>query len=180
MTASITKIGKFNKTGKDLLGSGYGQLEKNMQALSLGNGVWRAVLAYDFAVDGALAAVSGSKNLRIAGTNETFYLPIGAQILTAYVKVDTTFTSATDAATVGLGIPTDDVAGIKAATAISAAGDYWDASGKVKATIQDGTAAAASEITTAERAVVIINTHATEATTAGALKLVIHYVDLAA
>lgn len=178
MTATITKIGKFNKTGKDLLGSGYGELEKNVQALSIGNGSWRAVLEYSFDKDGALAGTTGSANLRINGTDEVFYLPTGAQVTKAEYLVTETFTSATDAATIGLGIPTDDVAGIVAATAISGGGNIWDAGAKLKGTIQTGLIATHSEATTAERPIVITNTQA-EATTAGALRLVIEYVDLA-
>lgn len=178
MTATITKIQKFNKTGKDLLGSGYGELEKNVQALSIGNGVWTAVLEYDFDKDGALAGTTGSFDFRVAGTDEVFTLPVGAQIRKAEYLVTETFTSATDASTIGIGIPTDDAAGIVAATAISGGGNIWDAGAKMKACIQTGVLATYSEVTTAERAIVLTNTQA-EATTAGKLKLVIEYVDLA-
>lgn len=175
---SITKIGKFNKTGKDLLGSGYGELEKNVQARSIGNGSWTAVLEYSKAKDGVIAGTSGSFAFRIAGTDEVFTLPLSAQITKAEYLVTETFTSATDAAVLAIGIPTDDVAGIVAGLAISNASNIWDAGTKLKAGIQTGVLATYSEVTTAERTIVLTNTNA-EATTAGALKLVIDYVDLA-
>lgn len=178
MTATITKLQPFKKTGKDLQGSGYGELEKNTAARSLGNGAYQVVLKYNFATDGAIAHNGGSVNLKDLNGN-VFYLPVGAQITKALCKIDTTFTSATDAATLALSILTDDAAGIKAAVDISDASNYWDASGKVKACIQDGTAGNASEITTAERAISIVNSDADETTTAGALTLIVDYLDLA-
>lgn len=129
-------------------------------------------LEYDFAVDGAIPATSGKVPLRIAGTDEQFILPAGFQIAAAFYRVATTFTSATDAATIGLGLYAvdgtgdDDAAGIVAAIAISNAANPWDATAKVTATIQTGTAANASEETTEDQYVSIINTNA-EVTTAG-------------
>lgn len=178
MTATITKIQSFKKTGKDLLGSGYGEVENNTAARSLGNGAYQVVLKYNFATDGAIAVSGGAVSLKDLNGN-AFVLPTGAQVTKVLTKIDATFTSATDAATLALSILVDDVAGIKAALAISDASNYWDASGKVKACIQDGTAANASEITTAERAISIVNSNGSEATTAGALTLVVDYLDLA-
>lgn len=130
-------------------------------------------LEYDFAIDGAIAATSGKVPLRIAGTDEQFILPAGFQITTAFYRVATTFTSApTDAAAIGLGLYAvdgsgdDDAAGIVAALAISNGSNIWDATAKVVATIQTGTAGNASEETTEDQYVSIINT-AAEATTAG-------------
>lgn len=131
-------------------------------------------LVYDFAVDGAIPATSGKIPLRIAGTDEQFILPRGFQITTAFYRVTTTFTSATDAAAIGLGLYAvdgsgdDDAAGIVAATAISNVANPWDATAKVTATIQTGTANNASEVTTEDQYVSIINT-AAEITTAGRL-----------
>ena len=129
-------------------------------------------LEYDFAVDGAIPATSGKVPLRIAGTDEHFILPAGFQITTAFYRAATTFTSSSDAATIGLGLYAvdgtgdDDAAGIVAAIAISNAANAWDATAKVTATIQTGTAANASEETTEDQYVSIINTNA-EVTTAG-------------
>lgn len=80
-----------------------------------------------------------------------FVVPDNTRVWDGYYEVVTTFTSATDAATISLGIPSDDVAGIKAATAISV-GTTWDAAAPV-AIIQVGTIAAISEKTTAARTI---------------------------
>lgn len=104
---------------------------------------------------------------------KTFKLPDNARIVRSYYEVQTTFTSATDAATISLGVPTDDVAGIKAAVAISNGANAWDA-GLVEG-IQTGTMATAGEKTTsATRTVQAIV--AVEALTAGKFALVIEYV----
>lgn len=104
---------------------------------------------------------------------KTFRLPLNARVTRAYYEVQTTFTSATDAATISLGVPTDDVAGIKAAVAISNGANAWDA-GLVEG-IQTGTVANAGEKTTsATRSIQAIV--AVEALTAGKFALVIEYV----
>jgi len=179
---TITKTGAYNKLGNlggNLISGSYGEIEKNTMIRSLGNGKYGVMLEYQFAVDGALAANGGIKSLRVAGTPTVFQLPLGAQIMRADLKVDKTFTSATDAATLTLEIPTDDVAGIVAAIAISNAANTWDAAGKVKATIQDGAIANAAEVTTAvDRVIQIRNSHASEATTDGNLRLYVEYYDL--
>jgi hypothetical protein len=129
-------------------------------------------LVYDFAVDGPIAATSGKVPLRVAGSDEQFILPAGFQITTAFKRVTQTFTSATDAAAIGLGLYAvdgsgdDDAAGIVAALAISNGSNIWDATAKVVATIQTGTAGNASEETTEDQYLSIINT-AGEANTAG-------------
>jgi len=116
---------------------------------------------YDFAVDGG---AQGD-----IGLGET--LPDNAVIVRAWYEVITTLESSTDAATIALTIPTDDVAGIVAATAISAATD-WDA-GNHEA-IQDGTAANFAEKCTAARE--ITATIAVEDVTAGKFILFAEYV----
>ena len=76
-------------------------------------------------------------------------LPDNAIITRSWYEVLTTFTSdATDAGTIALGLPVDDVAGIKAAEAISAA-TAFDAG--YQEGIQDGAAANFSVKTTASR-----------------------------
>lgn len=117
---------------------------------------------YDFATDGGAI---GTITLR--GTK----LPKGARITRAWYEVQTTFTSATDAATIAIGIPTDDATGIVGATAISAGGNVWDAG--LHEAIQTGTAATMSEKTTAERA--LTATIAVEVLTAGKFVLVYEY-----
>lgn len=101
------------------------------------------------------------------------YLPDNAIITRAWYEVLTTFADGVDdSATIALSIPTDDVAGIVAATAISAGGNVWDA-GNHEA-IQTGTAANFSEKCTAERE--LTATVAVAALTAGKLRLYAEYV----
>jgi hypothetical protein len=98
-------------------------------------------------------------------------LPDNAIITRSYLEVITTFESATDAGTIALGLPVDDVAGIVAAVAISAATD-WDAG--LHEGIQTGAAAAFSVKTTAARE--LTADVAVEALTAGVLVLFCEYV----
>jgi len=100
-----------------------------------------------------------------------FRLPDNATIVRAWYEVVTTIASATTAATLGLGVATDDATGIKAAIVISdaswAAG-YQDA-------VPDGTAANFTTKSTAIRA--IQATVAVEDITAGKVYLWIEYID---
>lgn len=106
---------------------------------------------------------------------KSFRLPDNARITRAYYEVQTTFTSATDTATIAISIPTDDVAGIKAAIGISNVANPWDAG--LHECIQTGTMATAAEKTTAATRSVQV-TLTMEALTAGKLALVIEYVTL--
>ena len=90
-------------------------------------------------------------------------VPAGWIAIAYGYRVITTFTSATDAATIALGVATDGAAGLKAATAIST-GTTWDA-----ATIGLVTAAAPVFATAARS---LVATVAVEALTAG--KLTVH------
>lgn len=92
-------------------------------------------------------------------------LPVASRVFHGTYEVTTTFTSATDAATIALSIATDDVAGLKAATAISV-GTTYDAAAP-KLLIQDNTVTNQSEKTTAARAVQY--TIASENLTAGVM-----------
>lgn len=78
-------------------------------------------------------------------------IPDNAIVTRTYYEVITTLTSnaANDAATISFDIPVDDVAGLVAATAISAGGNIWDAG--YHEGIQDGTAAAFAVKTTGAR-----------------------------
>lgn len=116
---------------------------------------------YDFAVDGG--AISS------IGLGVT--LPDNAIVTRTYIQVITTLTSSTDAATIALTIPTDDVAGLRAATAISS-GTSWDAG--FKDGIQDGVIANFSEQCAAERE--ITATIAEEAVTAGKFIVFCEYI----
>ena len=104
----------------------------------------------------------------------TFYLPANARVWDGFYVVITTFASPTsDAATISLG-HADDVAGIKAAVAISDGTNPYDSGTTPKAIIQVGTVAAAGEKTTAART--INATIGVEAVTAGKLYLFLEYV----
>ncbi len=99
-------------------------------------------------------------------------LPKGAVILDGIAFVKTTFTSATDAGTIALGVETDSAAGLKAAIAISNGANPWDA-GKT-ALIPVGTAATALTALTADRK--LQYTVAVEALTAGKMVVYVQYI----
>ena len=169
---------KYKATQKDILGTGFSVLERNAEKASSGNHSVKVRLVYDFDLDGAVAAASVATAMKAQGDSDAFVLPINAQVIRTDLRVLTTFTSATDAAVLSISIPTDDVSGLVAGAAISAGGNVWDATTKRIAGIQVGTVATDSEVTTAERNIEILNTHATEATTAGKVYVDIEYVEL--
>jgi predicted RecA/RadA family phage recombinase len=92
------------------------------------------------------------------------FFPDNSRIFHSFIDVTTTFTSATDAATISIGFLVDDVAGVRAATAIST-GTSWDAG--LQAGIQVGAVATASERLTAARQLNFVT--AVEVLTAGAM-----------
>ena len=94
-------------------------------------------------------------------------LPKDAVVTGGYWQVLTALTSG-GSATIAFNIPTDDAAGIKAATAISSFGTVGGHD-----IIQDGTGSTNSAITTAERKITM--TVGTAALTAGAGVLVLEY-----
>jgi hypothetical protein len=144
-----------------------GAIEETMLAAYTADGLHAKRIAratYDFSVDGG---VVGDIALGVT-------LPDNSVIVRSWYTVLTTFTSANDSATVAISIPTDDVAGIVAATAISAGGNVWDA-GHHEA-IQVGTAATFSEQTTAARELTL--TVGVQDLTAGKLILFCEYVVL--
>lgn len=130
----------------------------------------RIVLKFD-ATGGKTA---GTYNL-VQLNGESFTLPDNARVMRGWYETQTTFTSATDAATISLGIATDDVAGLKAAIAISNGANPYDAG--LGELIQTGTVANASEKTTAATRT-IDAVVATESLTAGVLVVVLDYVVL--
>ena len=143
------------------------------------------VLEYSFAVDGAIAASGGKRNLRVAGTDDAFIVPVGFQVSRTKERVTETFTSATDAAALSVGLfavenggTDDDDEGLVAEAAISAGGNVWDATAKFIDGIQTGTAATASEKTTEAQYVSIKNDNGSEATTAGAVKLILTLTEI--
>ena len=138
-------------------------LATNMDLIDAALGSNRFLKAtYDFAVDGG----------EISDIGLGVSLPDNAIITRAWYDVITTLTSeGTDAATVGIGIPTDDAGGIVAPAEINT-GTPWDAG--LHEAIQDGTAAAMSVKTTAERE--ITTTIAVQKVTAGKFNLFVEYV----
>lgn len=105
-----------------------------------------------------------------------YRLPKDARIWFAGYEVITTFTSNTDAATISLGIETDDAAGIVAAIAISDVSNPWDAG--MHDTIQTGSAANMSELTTGNRHIQAVVAGG-EDLSAGKLRLFFTYFHLA-
>lgn len=131
--------------------------------------------------DTASTDSSGAANTTIAAHGLGVYIPAGAIITNVWVDVITTFTSATDAATIALSAQSAN--DIVSALAISNGTNIWDAGvkgsivgtpaldGNARTAIAGGAAEAAALIkTTAERE--LTATVAVEALTAG--KLVVH------
>ena len=108
------------------------------------------------------------------GTHKLGILPAGAIITKAWIDVDTTFTSATDAATISLGY-TGQAAAFDAAIAISAGANAWDAA---VPRVSDGAAAGAvgTYIAIGASPVEVIAVVAVEVLTAGKGYLFIEYV----
>jgi len=128
-------------------------------------GTQRAMTVFD---PGAVAA------LRTIGAHFVGpEIPKGARITRAFYIVTTTFTSAADTATIGLGFDTDDADGIVAAIAINNGGNPWDAGNHEG--IQDGAAANFGEALTADRQIEV--NVAVQAITAGRLALFLDYVN---
>ena len=136
--------------------------------------------------DTATTDSSGVANTTAAAHGSGVIIPSGAIITNAFYNVRTTFTSATDAATIAIKV--EGTGDLKAAIAISASGDVYDAGVRGclpgsyaertvagDTAILDAASKAASYIkTTADREVTF--TVASEALTAGALDLWITYV----
>lgn len=99
-------------------------------------------------------------------------LPDNAIITRAWYEVVTTFTSATDAGTIALGVQTDSPAGILAAIAISNGGNPYDAG------LHDGLPVntSATAIKTGAAGRLFVATVAVEALTAGVLDVYAEYV----
>lgn len=127
---------------------------------SSSSGIQSAVFTFD-----ASAGVS-------AGAVAIGRIPAGSIITRAWYEVLQTFTSATDAATISLGIATDDPAGVVAAVAINNGANPWDHG--FHEAIQTGAAPAFSTKTTSTRN--LEATVAGETLTAGRLNLVVEYV----
>ena len=120
------------------------------------------------------AVLDGTAGLAVASSPHDlgFTLPSNAIVIYSFIEVLTTFVSATDAATIALGIASDDPSGIKAAIAISDGSNPWDAG--FKDAIPDRAAANMTTKTTASRKVQA--DVAVEDITAGKLNLFLEFV----
>jgi len=123
---------------------GAGVVDEAMLVVPSGDGLNAKRIAratYDFTVDGGAISTIGLGTI----------LPDNAVVTRTWYEVITTLTSnaGNDAGSVSFDIPVDDVAGLVAATVISAGGDIWDAG--YHEGIQDGTAAAFAVKTTGAR-----------------------------
>lgn len=161
MTGASSSLLTLSQSSPDHVIRGYNTTNSDLYVAQ--NGVTYTarrslVCYYDFATDGgAVGAITlrGGK------------LPVGA-VITNGVLYNTTAWTSGGSATISLGLLTDDVAGIKAATAVATIG----AAGPI-ALIQTGAAANCSEITTAERNITM--TIAVADLTGGASVLYLEY-----
>ena len=126
--------------------------------------VRRAVYKLDVSADASLGKI---------GTHKLGVLPANSVITQCWRQVQTTYTSATDAATIALGI-TGTVGYFRSALAISAGGNVWDAGVPiVTAVATDG--AVANFTQPSATSVNVIATVAVEDVTAGVGYLVVEY-----
>lgn len=123
--------------------------------------------------DASAGKAAGSYDLVDSETGAAFELPAGAVVVDGVAIAKTTFTSATDAGTIALGIATDSAAGLKAAIAISNGANPWDASVRT-ALIPVNTAATYAAKTTAKRKIQAVV--AVESLTAGVLDVLVRYI----
>jgi hypothetical protein len=136
--------------------------------------------------DTATTDSSGTASTTIAAHGLGVYLPSKAIVTNAWVDVVTTFTSATDAATIALKI--EGAGDLTAAIAISNASNVWDAGlhGCLPGSYAEATVAGDSAILDAARKAAsyikttavreITATVAVEALTAGKLNVYVEYV----
>ena len=124
--------------------------------------VEKVIMKYEFGLATGETAI---------GTHKVGILPAGATITKSWIDVDTTFTSATDAGTIGLGI-TGSVSLFETPAAISV-GTAWDAAVPRVASVGIGVVASYSVVATDVQVIVVV---AVEALTAGKDYLYIEYV----
>lgn len=141
-----------------------------------------AVATFDAAVNDS----SGAANTTIAAHGLGVYLPTKAIIIDAWYDVITTFTSATDAATIAL--KSEGTGDLKAAIAIGDASNVWDAGlhGLLPGSYAEATVAGDTAILDAARKAAslikltaareLTATVAVEALTAGKANIFVEYV----
>ena len=123
-------------------------------------------------LDARNGLAQGTHELTCEDDNSNNFIPKATWIVRAFYYVQDTFVSGTDAATIALGLPTDDPTGLVAAIAISHASNPWDV-GEHEA-IPDHTVANFTTRTTDTRQ--ISATVNVEDLTDGRLQLFVQYV----
>ena len=126
--------------------------------------VEKVIMKYEFGLAAGTTAI---------GAHKLGVLPARATITKAWIDVDTTFTSATDAATIALGY-TGAAGAFDAAVAISAGTDWDAAAPRVSVGAADG--AVGNYVVIGASPVEVLATVAVEALTAGKGYLYVEYV----
>lgn len=127
--------------------------------------VEKVIMKYEFGLAAGTTAIAAHK---------LGVLPAGATITKAWIDIDTTFTSATDAATIALGY-TGAAGAFDAAMAISDVSNPWDAAvPRVSVGAADG--AVGNYVVIGASPVEVLATVAVEALTAGKGYLYVEYV----
>lgn len=162
------ELGQNGGMKKIVVNEAYATVKALAQASENGPGLVKEAWGLFDATGGKSVATHDIIDL---ATGQPMILPENSIILNGFANITTTFTSATDAATIALGVQTDSAAGLKAAIAISNGANPWDA-GKT-ALIPVGTAATAlGPITAGKKIQAVV---AEEALTAGVMKLYLQY-----
>ena len=166
VAAAVTMSGDATLDNTGALTVAAGAIDEAMLSSYSADGLHAYRIArgtFDFAVDGGGTGAHG-----LGAT-----IPDNSIVTRSWYEVLTTFQSpTTDAATIALGIPTDDAAGILAAVDINDGGNPFDAG--LHEGIQDGAAANFTTKTTAARELTL--TIGVEDITAGAMVVFCEYV----
>lgn len=147
------------------------QVQGLLAAASAGAGQVKEFFAKFDATGGG--KVAGTYDMVDPVTGVAVTIPNKARVIGGGAFAKTTFTSATDAATIALGVETDDAAGLKAAIAISNGANPWDAGVKTSL-LPAGAGANYTTLTTATRKIQAVV--AVETITAGVLLVYGQYI----
>jgi predicted RecA/RadA family phage recombinase len=162
--------GPTSDVSSDAIGPKVGYLIEDVGAAETSASVLLVPEASGMFVEG-VAELDASSGLAIGDTEFGPELPAGAVVIEAMLNVQTTFTSATDAATIALGLDTDAEGELEAAIAISDGTNPFDAG--LRHSDADGDAANATTPLTAPRR--FLATVAVEALTDGMLQVIYRY-----
>lgn len=122
----------------------------------------------------AKGSIDASGTIAPSTVSTGISIPTGSYIISAFYIVGNTFTSATDAGEIQLGVNTDDASGILASIAISGVGDPFDAG--AHDCINDFTAANFTTKSSGTRTIDAVIT--VETLTAGDLDLFVQYLSV--